>query len=105
MTDPHWVSRGIATVVLALVPAYCSVDGFITGETIALDKRTNTYTGNAALVTAISYGLFAIALMIAAWTFVPADSKRQKVLAKVAWNVTAVAAVLFFAGRIMAFFQ
>ena len=103
--DTRSVARGIATVVLALVPAYCSVDGLVTGETIALDKRASSYTGHAGLLTAISYGLFAIALVIAAGTFVAADSKRRKALAKLAWNVTVVATVLFFSGRIMTIFQ
>ena len=105
MTDFRAVSRGAALVVLALVPAYCSIDGLITGETLVIEKRTNSYTGIAAMVTAVAYGLFATALVVAAWTFFTADRKRGKALAKLAWNVTIVAAVLYFAGRIVWFVQ
>jgi hypothetical protein len=99
MIDRRSMSRGVAAVMLALVPAYCSIDGLVTGETLAIERRTNSYSGNAAIVAAIAYGLFATALIIAASTFVTADSKRRKALAKCAWNVTIVAAVLFFAAR------
>lgn len=101
MTDLRSVSRGAAAVMLALVPSYCSIDGLVTGETLAIERRTDSYTGSAALVTAIAYGLFATALIIAAWTYFTTDSKRRKALAKSAWNVTVVAAVLFFAGRVV----
>ena len=87
--------------MLALVPAYCAVDGLVTGETLAIEKRTHSYTGSAAIVTAVAYGLFATALIIAALTFFTADLKRRRALAKFAWNVTVVAAVLYFAGRIV----
>ena len=101
MTDLRSVSRGAATIVLALVPAYCSIDGLITGETLVIEKRTYSYTGIAAMVTAVAYGLFATALVIAAWTYFSANRKRGKALAKLAWNVTIVGAVLYFAGRIV----
>ena len=87
-------------MILALVPAYCSIDGLVTGETLALDKRTSSYTGTAAIVTAAAYGLFAAALILAACTFFIEKSKRRKALAKLAWNATILGAVLFFAGRI-----
>jgi hypothetical protein len=93
------VSRGVALVMLALVPAYCSVSGLVTGETLAIDKRTHSYSGSAAVVAAVAYGLFATALVIAASTYFTADPKRRKALVKWAWTVTTVAAVLFFAGR------
>jgi len=59
MTDLRSLSRGVAAVMLALVPAYCSIDGLVTGETLAIDKRTSSYSGNAAIVTATAYALFA----------------------------------------------
>lgn len=99
MTDLRSVSRGAAAVMLALVPSYCSIDGLVTGETLAIERRTHSYTGSAAAVTAIAYGLFATALIIAAWTYFTTDSKLRKALVKCAWSVAAVAAVLFFAGR------
>src|SRR5687767_12154722 len=99
MIDRRSMSRGVAAVMLALVPAYCSIDGLVTGETLAIERRTNSYSGHAAIVTAIAYALFATALMIAACTYFTVDSKRRKVLVKCAWHATTVAAVLFFAGR------
>ena len=101
MTDAQVrsVSRGFAAAVLALVPAYCSIDGLVTGDTLAFEKRTHSYGGLAGIVTAISYGLFATALVIAAARYFASDSKRRRALFKWAWNVTIVAAVLFFSGR------
>ena len=87
--------------MLALVPSYCSIDGLVTGETLAIDKRTDSYTGTAAVVTAIAYGLFATALILAAWTFFTTNRKRRKALAKCAWNVAVVGAVLFLVGRVV----
>lgn len=86
-------------VVLALVPAYCSIDGLVTGETLAMEKRARSYSGPAGIVTAISYGLFATALAIAAARYFASDSKRQRALFRWASNVAMVAAVLFFSGR------
>ena len=95
------VSRGLAAALLALLPAYCSIDGLVTGETLTLAKRTHSYDGAAGIVTAISYGLFAAALLIAATRYFVTDKKRRAALYGWGWNVMVVAAVLFFAGRLM----
>jgi hypothetical protein len=95
------VSRGVAAALLALLPAYCSLDGLISGETIAIDKRTYSHTGIAGVVTALSYGLAATALLMAATTFFMVDAKRRARLSKWAWNVTMVAGALFLAGRVV----
>jgi hypothetical protein len=100
-TPKRSVSRAAAAAMLALVPAYFSISGLLTGETLALERRTHSYSGNAAMVTSIAYGLFATAMMIAASTYLAADSKRRKALVKWGWRVTTMAAVLFFAGRFM----
>lgn len=105
VTDPRSVSRGAAVALLALLPAYCSIDGLVTGETLVIEKRTHSYVGTAAVVTAIAYGLFAMALIVAASTYFTANSNRRRTLVKCAWNVTGVATVLYFAGRIMWFVQ
>jgi hypothetical protein len=95
------VSRGVALALLALLPAYCSVEGLVTGETIAIDKRTYLHTGIAGVVTAISYGLAATALVIAATRYFTAASKRRAALFKWAWNISLVAGALFLAGRVV----
>ena len=95
------VSRGIALIVLALLPAYCSIDGLLTGDTAAISRQAHSHGGTAGVVTAISYALFAAVLVIAAAGFFNANRKRQAALFKWAWHVTIVAAVLFFAGRIV----
>ena len=95
------MSRGVAVALLALVPAYCSVDGLVTGDTLAMAKRTHSHSGVAGVVSAISYGFFAAALVIAAIGYLVAGSRRRAALFKWAWNVTIVAIVLFFAGRIV----
>ena len=99
------VSRGVALLALALLPAYCSIEGFVTGETIAIDKRTNSYTDAAGVVTAIAYGMLAAALLFAAASYFTANSKRQALLAEWGWGVMIVGAVLFFAGRIVSVVQ
>ena len=95
------VSRGVALALLALLPAYCSIEGLVTGETIAIEKRTHSHTGFAGVVTATSYALAATALVIAAIRYFIADSKRRGALFKWAWNTTMVAGVLFLAGRVV----
>lgn len=99
-TAARSASRGIALILLALVPAYCSIDGLVTGETAAISRQAHSHGGAAGIVTAISYALFATALVVAAIGFFSASPKRRATLFKWAWNVTIVAAVLFFAGRI-----
>src|SRR5687768_10589292 len=95
------VSRGIALLALALIPAYCSIDGLVTGDTAALSRVADSHSGAAGVVTATSYALFATALVIAAISYFNANVKRQKKLFKWGWNVMIVAAVLFFAGRVV----
>ena len=100
------VSRGVAAALLALLPAYCAIDGLVTGETIALDKRTNSHSGIAGVVTAISYGLAATALLMAAIRYFIENAKRRAALLyKWAWNMTLVAGALYLAGRIVWVFQ
>ena len=92
-------SRGVAAALLALLPAYCSIEGLVTGDTHAIARHTHSHTGAAGIVTAIAYGLFATALVIAAIRYFSTNSKRRAALYKWAWNVTMVAAVLYFSGR------
>lgn len=82
--------------LLALLPAYCSIEGLVTGETRAIARHTHLHAGVAGIVTAIAYGLFATALVIAAVGYL----SGRTALFKWAWHVTIVGAVLFFSGRI-----
>ena len=95
------VSRGVALILLALLPAYCSIDGLVTGETHVLARRTHSFDETAGVVTAISYGLFAAALVIGAMGYFVANAKRQAALYKWGWNVAIVATVLYFTGRLV----
>ena len=98
--------RGVAAILLALWPAYFSIEGLITGETRALSKAAySPHVGAAAVVTAIAYGLFAAALILAAVRFFSANSKRRASLFKWAWNVTIGAIVVFISGRLVWMFQ
>jgi hypothetical protein len=90
------VSRGTAATLLALLPAYCSIDGLVTGDTLAIARHADSFTGTAGIVAAIAYGLFATALVLAAVRYFSANSKRRAALFKWAWNVTIVAAAFFF---------
>lgn len=95
------VWRGVAVTLLALLPAYCSIEGLVTGETPAISKHAHWHAGAAGILTAIAYGLVAIALVIAAFRYLSANAKRRAALFKWAWNVTIAAAVLFFSGHIV----
>ena len=98
--------RGVAVTLLALLPAYFSIEGLITGETRALTKSAySPHVGAAAVVTAIAYALFAAALVLAAVRFFSANAKRRASLFKWAWNVTIGAIVVFVAGRLVWMFQ
>lgn len=94
------VSKGVAVALLALVPAYCSMEGLLTGDTPAIDRRTHSHGGMAGVLTAVAYGLLAAALVIAAIGHFTADSRPRAALFKWAWNVAIVGAVLFFSGRL-----
>jgi hypothetical protein len=98
---PRSLSRAVAAAVLALLPAYCSISGLVTGDTAALSRHAHSHAGAAGVVTAIAYGLFAVALLIAAARYIATAPKRRAALFKWAWNVTGAGALLFFLGRFM----
>ena len=98
--------RGVAAVLIALLPAYFSIEGFVTGQTRALAKAAySPHVGAAAIVTAIAYALFAAALVIVAVRYFSANSRRRASLFKGAWAVTMIALLFFVSGRVVWMFQ
>jgi hypothetical protein len=91
--------RGVAALLLALLPAYCSLEGLVTGDTRAVARHTDWHTGAAGIVTAIAYGVLAAALVLAAVRYFSTNAKRRKTLFKWGWNVMIAGALLYFLGR------
>lgn len=95
------VGRGVAAAALAILPAYLSIEGLLTGDTLALARNAYSHAGAAGIVTATGYGLFAAALALAAARYFSANAKRRAALFRGAMNVAIVAAVVFFSGRLV----
>ena len=89
------VLRGILLILLALIPAYFSVDGFVTGEAQSLSKYVHTpVTGAAAMVLSLAYGVFAAAAIIAALQYFSVVARRRATLTRWAMRVMLVGIAL-----------
>jgi uncharacterized membrane protein YdcZ (DUF606 family) len=87
--------KGCVLILFALIPGYLSMEGMVTGQTRVFSRFADSpQAGAAGLVTAVAYGLFAAALILAALTFFTAVAKRRSRFSR--WGVRTMLVGLAF---------